>query len=394
MLAVCALALASVTAPASLGAQAGAAEQRIRDERAELDRVKHERDSLEARLRQLESSSRDMAAQAKNIEAQTELTARAVNAYNRRLRALTEDVDSASGSLVRAEDDLLLKQAALRRRLVDIYKRGPLYSFEALLSAESFGQLVTRYKYLRTIAQDDRARVKRMEQLRAQVAGKRDLLVVLQNELAISRDEQAQEERRLRSLETQLQQRIASTQSRAQSDRARLQRLTTDIARFERTIATLDAERRRTDARPNTPAPATSSLGSSMRGKLEWPVDGNIIYSFGRLMNPNSTTTRWNGVGIAATAGTPVHAVADGEVIHVDPNASTYGATVFIRHGADLTVYASMGRITVGVGEAVRAGQTIGVVGVSDPDLGPHLHFEIRPNFRIAVDPLEWLRNK
>ena len=45
------------------------------------------------------------------------------------------------------------------------------------------------------------------------------------------------------------------------------------------------------------------------------------------------------------------------------------------------------------VGESVKKGQTIGVVGINDPDLGPHLHFEIRRNFRSAVDPLEWLRS-
>ena len=335
-----------------------------------------------------------MAAEAQNLEAQADLTARAVNNYNRRLRAMSEEVDSASGSLVRAQDDLLVKQATLRRRLVDIYKRGPLYTFEALLSAESFGELVARYKYLRTVAQDDRARVQRMEQLRATVAGQRDLLVVLQNELAISRDEQAEEERRLRNLEDQWQQRLARTQSRAQVEKRRLQNLEASMARLDRTIASLDAERRSNDNRATTPVPATSSLSTASLGKLDWPVDGDILYSFGRVVNPDNTRIRWNGIGISAPAGTPVRAIADGVVLGADPSLGTYGATVMIAHGNDVSVYASLGRITVGKGESVHKGQVIGVVGVSDPDLGPHLHFEIRPNMRSAVDPLEWLRSK
>jgi len=36
-------------------------------------------------------------------------------------------------------------------------------------------------------------------------------------------------------------------------------------------------------------------------------------------------------------------------------------------------------------------GDTVGTVGTSDPDLRPHLHFEIRPQGR-AVDPESWLR--
>ncbi|HYV98381.1 MAG TPA: peptidoglycan DD-metalloendopeptidase family protein [Gemmatimonadaceae bacterium] len=377
-----------------LRGQAGNAEARIRDQRAELDRVRRERDSLEQRLKQLDATSRDISAQVRNIEAQTELTMRAVNNYNRRLRALTEDVDSASSSLVRAEDELLLKQAALRRRLIDIYKRGPLYTFEALLSAQSFGELVTRYKYLRTIAQDDRARVKRMEELRKKVAGQRDLLVVFQNEMAISRDEQAQEQRRLQNLEDQLQRRLATNQTSAQRDRTRLQRLAADAARIDKILADLDAERRRAPAnRATSPAPATSSLARNL-GRLEWPVEGNLLYSFGRLVSPNGTTIRRDGIGIAAPTGTPVRAVADGTVVFAASTVSTYGNTVMIQHGNDVSMYASLGTMSVGVGEAVHAGQTIGTVGISDQDLGPRLHFEIRLNSRTAVDPLDYLKGK
>jgi septal ring factor EnvC (AmiA/AmiB activator) len=39
----------------------------------------------------------------------------------------------------------------------------------------------------------------------------------------------------------------------------------------------------------------------------------------------------------------------------------------------------------------VAKGQPVGTVGAADPDLPPHLHFEVRPQGR-AVDPLTWLR--
>ena len=59
-----------------------------------------------------------------------------------------------------------MKQIALQRRLVDIYKRGPLFTTEAMLSARSFGELVARYKYLHLLALRDRSLVTRVEQLR------------------------------------------------------------------------------------------------------------------------------------------------------------------------------------------------------------------------------------
>jgi septal ring factor EnvC (AmiA/AmiB activator) len=381
-------------------AQAGDAEARLRAERMELERMRRERDSIQARLRTLERSSRDMAAQAKNLEAQANLTARVVGTYNRRLHSMNEDVDSASGSLVRAQDDLLLKQATMRRRLIAIYKRGPLYSFEALLSAQSFGDLVARYKYLRTVAQDDRARVLRMEELRTQVEGKRDLLVVLKNELALSRDEQAEEERRLRSLEDQMQRRAASTNQSAAVLQRQIQKFLADSARFANTIAAIEAERRR-DGRAGTPIATGRPVASADRGRLEWPVDGDLIYSFGRLKNPNNTVIRWDGVGIAAPIGTPVKAVADG-VVALAGQLGGYGTCVILGHGNDYSIYCSLSRVSVALGQNVTKGQQVGVVGVNDPELGPHLHFQIRVNTRPstedpvakAIDPLEWLRDR
>jgi murein hydrolase activator len=42
----------------------------------------------------------------------------------------------------------------------------------------------------------------------------------------------------------------------------------------------------------------------------------------------------------------------------------------------------------------VQKGQVIGTVGTADPDMPPHLHFEIRRSRGAAVDPLDWLRGK
>ncbi len=123
-------------------------------------------------------------------------------------------------------------------------------------------------------------------------------------------------------------------------------------------------------------------------------MDGNIIYQFGRLVNPNNTTIRWDGIGIAAPEGTPVKAVAAGVVALTNERLGTYGRTIIIQHGGnDYSIYSSLGKISVTKGMKVTKGQVIGTVGQSDPDMEPHLHFEMRPGQR-AVDPLEWLRSR
>ena len=111
-----------------------------------------------------------------------------------------EEADATS-NLVEAQDELAVKQAILRYRVREIYKRGPLYSLEALLSAQSFGALVARYKYLHLVTQRDRALVRRVEMLNDQVSGTRTQLVRLRGEMELSREQKSEEERRLRELD-------------------------------------------------------------------------------------------------------------------------------------------------------------------------------------------------
>jgi septal ring factor EnvC (AmiA/AmiB activator) len=123
-------------------------------------------------------------------------------------------------------------------------------------------------------------------------------------------------------------------------------------------------------------------------------VEGAEIYAFGRLRNPNNTTLRWDGIGIAAPVGTPVKAVAGGKVVVAGPipGGVSFGKCVILEHGADLSVYCSLSTVSVRMGQIVQQGDPIGLVGISDADLGPHLHFEIRPGGLKAVDPVAWLR--
>lgn len=383
---VAALALAL---PAPLAAQS--AEARIRAQREELERVRRERADLENRMANLRGSVHDLQEEVANLERQREATERLIQTLDRQLAAITKDVDETTARTDSAEQELTSRRATLEKRLVDIYKRGPLYSTEALLTARTFGELVARYKYLHELAIHDRALVTRVQLLRDQVAHQRADLVRLRNAVEENRTEKQMEEERLARLRGERTTNLQQVQRSARAIEDRLARLRASESRLSNVIASIEVERRRSAAtRPNAPR-ETSTLRTSDLGRLDWPVDGAVLYRFGRVVNPNNTTTRWNGIGIAAPTGTAVRSVAPGTVVSVG-QLGTYGLTVIVQHGAgDYSVYASLNSASVRTGAVIRKGDTIGTVGVSDPDLRPHLHFEIRPQGR-AVDPESWLR--
>lgn len=386
---------ALVLGPAAGGAQT-TADARLRQQRAELDRLRNERAALEKRMRDLRGSVTTLADEVRVIDRQAVATARLVRALDDRLQMINAEVDSATRHVERSEHELVVKRATLRRRVRDIYKRGPTYHVQALLSAQSFGELIARYKYLHELARHDRALVQRVEKLRNDVAAQRDLLVRLQLQIETSRLDKQAEEERLRSLEQQQKASLADARRATARTETRLEQLRRDESRMSRLIGdAIEADRRRAAAAPRggrAAAPrAPSSIRTSDLGRLDWPVEGAFVYDFGRERKANNTAVRWNGVGIAAAEGTPVRAVAAGKVLEV-ARFGTYGQTVIVEHGGgDYSVYGSLASTSVAKGAAVAKGQTIGTVGLSDPDLGPHLHFEIRKG-GPAVDPKQWLR--
>jgi septal ring factor EnvC (AmiA/AmiB activator) len=398
------LAACAVLAAAPLAAQqrpalppsAAQAAERIRREQQELERLRTERATLEARMREYQRSARNVQAERQNLDRQAQATARVVRTLDNQLGTLFEEVTTVNASLVRTQDELAIKRATLTRRVNEIYKRGPLYSLEALLSAESFGALVARYKYLHIAAQRDRALVQRVEVLSQQITSQRSLLVRLQGDVEANRREKAAEEARLRRLELQRGRTLAQIEAQQRQAQERLTQIARDEQRLSNVISALEESRRRAEAAAarTGAAPRASSLSTADLGRLDWPVEGNIVYRYGRVVSPNNTSILWNGMGIGAPAGTEVKVVADGEVVFSEA-AGTYGLTIIVQHGGGAySMYASLQELRARRGARVSKGDVIGTVGQSDPDLPPRLHFEIRPAGGRAVDPLEWLRRQ
>jgi septal ring factor EnvC (AmiA/AmiB activator) len=217
--------------------------------------------------------------------------------------------------------------------------------------------------------------------------------VHLQEALEQNRNDRRMEEDNLRGLEQERASKLAEAQltaRRTEQDLDRLRRTETQLAN---TIASLEAERRRAEGSRSTAARSSSSIKTSDYGQLDWPVDGPLVYSYGKAQTASNATIRWNGVGIRAAVGTAVHAVAAGTVVSVGA-LGTYGTTIILEHGGgDYSIYGSLARADVRLHDTVAKGQQIGTVGISDPDLPPHLHFEIRHG-GPAVDPASWLRGE
>jgi len=269
-----------------------------------------------------------------------------------------------------------------------------------LLGAESFGDLLNRYRYLRLMADYDRSLVNRVEQLETALLEQNEALQESLRELELIRNQKVGEVQELTQIELDREAALQRYRQTAQQAESRLDQLEADIARLTGLVddlerRRLEEERRRAVAGRET-GPAT--LEAADAGSLQWPVDGEVIYNFGRETQPNGTVLRWNGIGIAAARGTPVRAVRSGTVVLAGPFEG-YGPTVVVSHGDGFyTLYLYLEDIGVIEGRVVDAGQVVGTVGGQSTPEGPHLEFQIRAPLDggspQAMDPLQWLRSR
>lgn len=133
---------------------------------------------------------------------------------------------------------------------------------------------------------------------------------------------------------------------------------------------------------------------------IQWPTvqHTQISDGFGPRVPPCDGCSSFHaGVDINAGWGAEVHAMAAGVVIDANnPMYSSLGVHLIIQHSIDgqtvTTVYGHMqyGSTTLNVGDSVKVGQVIGLVGSTGASTGPHLHFEIRVE-GTPVNPLDWL---
>lgn len=384
------LALAALGWAAPLVAQRPTFEQQLQENQRRLEDIRRQRSEAEQELARLRTEAHSIADEIDNLERQKETTNRIVNELDRQINEISVQVDQSTVDLILAQDALAEKKAVLERRIVDIYKRGPLYAWQVLLTSESFGDLLSRYKYLYLVSRQDRMLANDMEKLAARIGRDRQTLLDARGALEDRKEERTAELAHYADLEAR---RSADLSTARRSMRAAEQRVSESQREEQRLVdAIAQLERARRAALARGEAARRATITDASRGRLDWPVTGRLLYTWGPAPGPDNTRIVWHGIGIAAPEGTPVHAVAAGTVALVQ-TLGTYLVTVIVDHGGGYyTLYASLHDATVAVGQQVLAGDVLGHIDGATSDLGPHLHFEIRGKDQIALDPLNWLK--
>ncbi|MEU0360380.1 M23 family metallopeptidase [Streptomyces cyaneofuscatus] len=185
----------------------------------------------------------------------------------------------------------------------------------------------------------------------------------------LSLDEQLRERARARRLSEERRAERAAREEQAAGLRA------AEAARKQRA----ERLRRSGDATPGTGRDFVLPLSG-----------GTVTAGFGQRGDLWSTGSH-TGMDLAAPAGTPIRAVADGTITAVSSEGPLGNHTVLTLADGTEVRFSHQQYVSVERGDRVEAGEEIGAVGATGNTTGPHLHLEVQEQDGPAIDPAEWL---
>ena len=355
----------------------------------DLDGIKKKIELEKRVLSQVKKKESSVVESLSQVEIELERKNKQLKQSTSKLDFVVSEMHKKQAETVRLRESLEQRKTYLARRADALYRwqRGasPLMILNGDLSLSS---LLKRRYYLQSTVAFDREMVQslneqatRQETLTQELARKRQDVDAQRRELTEVKEAVQKEAQKKREL-------LASIRGEKESRQRALKDLEQAALRLQKMIEELS---RRSAGKSSKEAPAGSGL-ESMRGKLEWPVKGQLVGGFGKTKHHEfSTDVFRKGLEIEAPVGEEIRAVEKGKIVFAD-RFSGYGKMLIIDHGDRYyTVYAHLSDFLKKSGDPVKRGEAVALVGDSESLVGSKLYFEMRKDGR-SIDPTPWFQ--
>ena len=382
-------------------------ERKLRELRKELKQIGNERRKLEGQRGDANRAVREA----------DEAVGRTTRALGETQAAILRE-QQALGGLQTQRDELaasLIGQREVLAKLVRAaYMTGRDAPLKVMLSQDQVAKANRELAYYGALQRDRAARIRDISGRLAQLEAVETEIGQKRMQLAAAREKQQAELAAVAQQRKQRETTLAQVDAKYRDKASREKALGQDAKALERVLAQLRAaaakaarERAAAEARARRESAATTkptrpggtparaarparvaSAASVAVGGAGWPLSGSLLAGFGGTMPDGSASS---GMLIGASAGTPVRAVADGQVVFAEW-MSGYGLLCIVDHGNGyMSLYAHNDALMKDVGSNVKRGDTVGSVGKSGGQGRPALYFELRRGGK-PVNPTVWLR--
>ena len=368
-------------------AEADARARDLAELRGRIAKLKSELDSKEASQREARDALRD--------------SERAISEINRALAGLEAEaktlrtaMDRIDGRRRALQAQIARQQAAIGRLLAARHVAGAPDALRLALSGDDPGEVARKLYYLSQLSRAGaaivasyRADVAELEALRHTASAKAERLGEVQRTQQADRDKLFAEQRTRRRV-------LEAVAVEIQRSRREIRVLRADEARLAKLI---DEIRRVLASRPGASVVTIHTVPKAgdgdasfeaQRGRLRLPVRGELVGRYGAPTQASGATSK--GLFIRAKEGTPVYAVAHGQVVFADWMRG-FGNLLIIDHGdAYMSIYAYNEALLKQVGDPVAMGERVAMVGATGGREHSGLYFEMR-HLGKTFDPMRWV---
>jgi septal ring factor EnvC (AmiA/AmiB activator) len=354
----------------------------------DLAKVRERIRDLEKQTRQDKARRRELDKELREAETAASRTRQALNATRRELAEAQRRLAELNRQVATTRDTLERQRTALAGQLRLAHLTGGSERVRAVLNQEDPAGIGRRLTWLAYLAQ---SRTELLGSIQASLeALERDLEAVTEQQAALAALE-ARRREQLAELDGARKQRaavVARLDAQVKGQDRQLASARTEAASLERVLREIEraATRARQESRSQDKAPAPPAKGKPL-GKGKWPVAGQMLADFGQPRAGGQM--RWDGVLIAAPAGTEVRTVQPGKVVYADWLPGL-GLLIVLDHGSGyLSLYGHNQDLARKVGDRVSAGDVVGHVGDTGGQPRPALYYEVRRNGR-PMNPRQW----
>ncbi|CDG23250.1 conserved exported protein of unknown function [Xenorhabdus poinarii G6] len=389
----------------------------ISENKNQLKDIQQDIAEKEKSVKQQQKKRTDLLTQLKEQESTISEVGRSLHTTQTHLSKLENEVLSLNTNIKRLQIQQKEQRQLLASQLDAAFRQGNHQGLELLLNGQESQRkerILAYYSYLNQARQET---ILKLQTTTEELNQKKKQQLEKQNEQKAILSSQKQQKQQMEIARTARQKTLTSLESSLKKEQQSLTELRQNEARLRNKIAKAEREAKaraeqeareaaRVRARVAAKQKQAQQTGASYKpteeeralmartgglgrpaGQAVWPVRGRVIHSFADAIQGE---LRWKGIVISASEGTEVRAISDGRVLLADW-LQGYGLVVVVEHGkGDMSIYGYNQSTLVKVGQQVRAGQPIALVGSSGGQQQPALYFEIRRQGR-AVNPLPWL---
>ena len=304
---------------------------------------------------------------------------RQINLYNKQLNNLKTAIK---------KNNLLIAEIkkSYEKRSISLYKNKNVGIANYIFNSRSFSQMIYRLKYFNIISEINQNSVDKIKITQRFNKQKTKEIEFLVSKVKSSKNSKKNEIVQLNSKKKYQEQLLSQLKNEEKIVKLEIDKQLQQIKSLEQLRKKIIVDKERYDTQQLASLNKINRDIRKYKGKLQWPVKGKVVKSFGPQWNPKLNTTLDNpGIDISARATSPVQSVFEGYVSTITFIAG-YGTTVIVDHNNSyFTVFTHLENLLITEDTNIKEGQNIGYV--SNENI---IHFEIWGNNQ-KLNPESWL---